>query len=157
VEDRSHTGDDPVLLVTAQVGVCFEGHLPLSFAENLLAGWQSAIWTPRQQARLRVLLGERAFEEGFEVRDLLAVGVAAPALGEALQTRDAEGLCRLRLLWSLRPSRPWDQLGFAVTAFDIARRPEAEPELLTQHPDLLLKVSGNIDLILSGRGVIFRD
>jgi hypothetical protein len=157
VEDRSHTGDDPVLLVTAQVGVCFEGHLPLSFAENLLAGWQSSIWAPEQRERLRVLLCERAFEEGFEVRDLLAVGVAAPALGEALQIRDAEGLCRLRLLWSLRPSRPWDQLGFAVTAFDLARRPEAEPELLGQHPDLLLKVSGSIDLILSGRGVIFRD
>src|SRR5207245_8906526 len=83
-EDRAPAGDDTVLLVTAQVGVCFEGHLPLSFAENLLFGWESPIWTPERLARLRVLLCERAFEEGFEVRDLLAVGVGALALGEAL-------------------------------------------------------------------------
>jgi hypothetical protein len=155
---KGDTGDDdPVLLVTAQVGVCFEGHLPLSFAENLLAGWESPIWTSEQLTRLRILLCERAFEEGFEVRDLLAVGIAAPALGEALQIRDTEGLCRLRLLWSLRPSRPWDPLGFAVTAFDVARRPEANPGLLARYPDLLLKVSGDVDLVLCGRGIIFRD
>jgi hypothetical protein len=157
VEDRAKTDDDPVLLVTAQVGVCFEGHLPLSFAENLLAGWESSLWTQERLSRLRILLCERAFEEGFEVRDLLAVGIAAPALGEALQIRDAEGLCRLRLLWSLRPSRPWDPLGFAVTAFDVARRPESNPELLADYPDLLLKVTGEVELLLSGGGVIFRD
>jgi hypothetical protein len=177
VEDRAQSpggrgqgeggGDDPVLLVTAQVGVCFEGHLPLSFAENLLFRWESRIWSPERLARLRILLCERAFEEGFEVRDLLAVGVAAPALGEALQIRDAEGLCRLRLLWSLRPSRPWDPLGFAVTAFDLARRPENDPGLLARYPDLLLKASlpektsegfGDFgSLLLCGRGVIFQD
>jgi hypothetical protein len=157
VEDRAQIEDDPVLLVTAQVGVCFEGRLPLSFAENLLAGWQSPIWTPEQRARLRILLCERAFEEGFEVRDLLAVGIAAPALGEAMQTRDAQGLCRLRLLWSLRPSRPWDPLGFAVTAFDLAHRPQNDPNLLARYPDLLLKISGDGDLLLCGRGVVFRE
>jgi hypothetical protein len=160
-------GEDPVLLVTAQVGVCFEGHLPLSFAESLLAGWESLIWTPERLARLRILLSERAFEEGFEVRDLLAVGVAAPALAEALQIRDAEGLCRLRLLWSLRPSRPWDPLGFAITVFDLAHRPENDPGLLAQYPDLLLKVSlpeqtsdlfeDSAYLLLCGRGVVFQD
>jgi len=63
VEDRAQIDDDPVLLVTAQVGVCFEGHLPLSFAENLLAGWESPMWTTGQRSRLRILLCERAFEE----------------------------------------------------------------------------------------------
>jgi hypothetical protein len=116
---------------------------------------------------LRILLCERAFEEGFEVRDLLAVGVAAPALAEALQIRDAEGLCRLRLLWSLRPSRPWDLLGFAVTAFDLAQRPENDRGLLGRYPDPLLKVSvperssqafeDSGHLLLCGRGVIFQD
>jgi hypothetical protein len=104
-----------------------------------------------------VLLCERAFEEGFEVRDLLAAGIAAPALGEALRTNDAAGLCRLRLLWSLRPSRPWDPLGFAVTAFDVAHRPQKYAGLLSRYPDLLLSVSDKLQLLLCGGGVVFQE
>ncbi len=144
VEDRGQAGDDPVLLVTAQIGQCFDGHLPLSFAENLLAGWESPKWTAEHLARMRILLCQRACEAGFEVRDLLAAGISAPALGEVMKTNDAEGMCRLRLLWSLRPQRPWDSLGFAVTAFDLARGLKSrltDSELLAEYPDLLLAVT----------------
>src|SRR5216683_1831945 len=92
VEDRAQAGEDPVLLVTAQIGQCFDGHLPLSFTENLWAGWRSPTWTDERLARLRILLCERAFEAGFEVRDLLAAGISAPALGEVMRTSKAEEL-----------------------------------------------------------------
>lgn len=160
VEDRGQAGDDPVLLVTAQIGQCFDGHLPLSFAENLLAGWESSTWTTEHLARMRILLCERAFEAGFEVRDLLAAGISAPALGEVMRTGDAEGMCRLRLLWSLRPQRPWDLLGFAVTAFDLARGLKnhiADSELLDQYPDLLLAATDEPQILLCGRGAVFED
>jgi len=170
VEDRGQAGDDPVLLVTSQIGQCFDGHLPLSFAENLLAGWESPGWTDENLARLRILLCERAFEAGFEVRDLLAAGISAPALGEVMRTGRAEELCRLRLLWSLRPQRPWDSLGPTVTAFDLARgakdrrnrSPRASEvletwEVLVEHPDLLLATNGGELLLLRGRGIFFEE
>jgi hypothetical protein len=170
VEDRGQAGEDPVLLVTSQIGQCFDGHLPLSFAENLLAGWESPRWTPENLARLRILLCERAFEAGFEVRDLLAAGISASALGEVMRTGRAEELCRLRLLWSLRPQRPWGSLGITVTAFDLARRPidrdnrlrknsdgEKLSELLINYPDLLLATNDEPDLLLCGRGVVYQE
>jgi hypothetical protein len=48
-------------------------------------------------------------------------------------------------------------LGFAVTAFDLAHRPQSDPELLARYPDALLNVSGPVALLLCGRGVIFQD
>jgi hypothetical protein len=163
VEDRGQAGEDAVQLVTAQIGQCFDGHLPLSFAENLLAGWESPGWTPEQLTRLRILLCKRAFEAGFEVRDLLAAGISAPALGEVMRTSDAEGMCRLRLLWSLRPQRPWDALGSAVTVFDLARRPNGNASrpvnsgILDEYPDLLLALTEEPQLLLCGRGIVFQD
>ena len=160
VEDRGQAGDDPVQLVTAQIGQCFDGHLPLSFAEHLLAGWESPSWTPEQLARLRILLCERAFASGFEVRDLLAAGISAPALGEVMRTSDANEMCRLRLLWSLRPERPWDSLGTTVNAFELARGPKSQledAELLAEYPDLLLAATEEPRLLLCGQGIVFQD
>jgi hypothetical protein len=168
IEDRAQAGDDPVLLVTSQIGQCFDGHLPLSFAENLLAGWESAKWTTENLARLRIILCERAFEAGFEVRDLLAAGVSAPALGEVMGTSRAEDLCRLRLLWSLRPQRPWDSIDSALTAFELARQANhgdgshlkiahfnGNSEIFVEYPDLLLATPGEPQVFLCGRGIVF--
>ncbi len=106
IEDAVGRGADPVPLVVDLLGRCFEGRLSLRFVEHLLAGWRTRWWTPGNLARLRVLLCDRAFEAGFEVRNLLDAGQTAPALGAVLATADVPGLNALRLLWSLRATRP---------------------------------------------------
>ena len=113
------------------------GRLSLRFAEALLAEWQTSWWTAGNLARLRVLLCDRAFEAGFEVRNLLDAGKTAPALGSVLVTADVSGLAALRLLWSLRPTRPWDRCGDPWTVFDLAADPK-RADLLGRYPDLLL-------------------
>src|SRR5207248_1068494 len=81
------------------------------------------------------------FEAGFEVRNLLEVGRAAPTLGAVLETQNRRPLAWLRLLWSLRPRRPWDHCGKAVTVFEVAHSP-GQSRLLEEHPDLLLLQEG---------------
>jgi hypothetical protein len=137
IEDAAAAGQDPVPLTTEQVGRCFEGKLPLTFAEGLLADWVSDWWTRGNRARLRVLLCDRAFEAGLELTDLVECGHLAPALASVLDTADLNGLARLRLLWSLRPRRPWDRCGEALTAFEVAG-PADSRKRLGQYPDLLL-------------------
>ena len=137
VEDAAAFGADPVPLVADQLARCFDGRLPLVYAEHLLAGWRSGWWTPGNLVRLRALLCDHAFGAGFEVSNLLDAGQTAPALGEVLGTDDPVGLAALRLLWSQRPTRPWDHCGEARTVFDLAAEP-AHADLLGRHPDLLL-------------------
>lgn len=165
ISQRAERGDDPVPLVVTQMKRCFEGKLPLAFAEQLLEEWQSDWWTPEALARLRILLCDHAFEAGFEVRNLIEAGRAAPTLGAVLETEDADGLARLRLLWSQRPTQPWDRCGDAMTVFDVARS-RAGGELLARCPDLLL-LQENADelwededlppprVLVCGRGIIF--
>src|SRR5262249_18337524 len=107
-------------------------------------------------ARLRVLLLDRAFEAGLEVRDILDVGRATPTLGTVLNVEDLGGLARLRLLWSLRASRPWDRRGQAFAAFGVAAA-EDGAALLARFPDLLLAVRSSPPLYLCGRGLWFLD
>ncbi len=137
VADAAAAGADPVPLVVDQLARCFEGRLPLAYAQHLLAGWTADWWTRGNLVRLRVLLCDRAFEAGFEVRNLLDAGRTAPALGELLGVGDPAGLAALRLLWSERPTRPWDPCGPSQTVFDLAADP-AHADLLGRHPDLLL-------------------
>lgn len=137
VEDAVARGADPVPLVVDLLARCFEGHISLRFAEHLLAGWESIWWTPGNKVRLRVLLCDRAFEAGFEVRNLLDAGQNAPALGRVFGTENVANLAALRLLWSLRPTRPWDRCGDPLTVFDLAADPK-RTELLGLVPDLLL-------------------
>jgi hypothetical protein len=135
--DAVTRGEDPVPLVLRPLARCFEGRLPLAFAEQLLAGWQASWWTPGNLARLRVLLCERAFDAGFEVRNLLDAGQNAPALGDVLGTLKPNGLAALRLVWSLRSSPAWGRLGEVLTVFELAADP-ARTRLLGQYPDILL-------------------
>src|SRR5262249_7989970 len=109
--DAAALGRDPVPLVAAQIGRCFLGKLPITYAQWLLEEWEGLWWTGGNLARLRVLLCDRAFEAGLEVLDLLEAGHAAPALGDVLEISNTDALAQLRLLWSLRPRRPWDRCG----------------------------------------------
>jgi hypothetical protein len=136
VEDNA-AGADPVPMVARQLARCFEGKLPLAVAERLLADWRADWWTKGNLARLRILLCDRAFAAGFEVRNLQDAGANSPALAEVLGTGSPHGLAALRLLWSLRASRPWDRCGEAQTVFELAEESD-HAQLLARHPDLLL-------------------
>jgi hypothetical protein len=166
IADAGPPGKDRLLLVVAEVDSCFSGRLPLDYAEGMLAGWRQDGWGRGDLARLRVLLCDSAFEAGFELRDLLEAGETAPALGEVLRTEDGDGLAQLRLLWSLRASRPWHRHGEADTVFELAAGPAAS-DLLGRYPDLLLRhelpprfaaegEGGAANLLLCSRGVVLR-
>ncbi len=137
IHDAVAGGKDPVPLVVAELADCLEGRLPLAFGEALLNEWKTDWWTPGNLGRLRVLLCDRAFEAGFEVSHLLEIGQSYEALGAVLEVADARGLGSLRLLWSMRASRPWDRAGEARTVFEWAESPDGG-ELLNRFPDLLL-------------------
>ncbi|MFO0927784.1 MAG: hypothetical protein U0736_12220 [Gemmataceae bacterium] len=129
--------EDPVPLVVRWLDRCLTGKLPLAFAQELLEEWATDWWTPRQLARLRVLTCDRAFEAGFEVENLLDLGQTAPALGDILRVESPRRLAALRLVWSLRASRPWGRMGDVYTAFDLAVTADRAGPLADQ-PDLLL-------------------
>jgi hypothetical protein len=129
--------DDPLPLVAEELARCFEGGLPLVAGEHLLAGWDAVWRTPANLARLRILLCDRAFAAGFEVNDLIESMAPFPNLAEVLRTVDRQALAALRLLWSLRPRKPWDRLGPVETAFELATDPDGA-ELLARRPEVLL-------------------
>jgi hypothetical protein len=137
VEDTAVAGGDPVPLALAPLARCFQGRLPLAFAEDLLDDWRADWWTRGTRARLRILLCDRAFEAGFEVQNLLDAGQTAPALGMLLRCDQPEGLSALRLLWSLRAGQPWFRCGEVSTAFQLAAD-ASRTRLLGQYPDLIL-------------------
>jgi uncharacterized C2H2 Zn-finger protein len=136
IEDAT-AGADPIPMVAHHLARCFEGNLPLMVAERLLADWRADWWTKGNLARLRVLVCDRAFGAGFEVRNLLDAGENSPALAEILGTATPHGLAALRLLWSLRATRPWDRCGAAQTVFELAEDVANAP-VLARYPDLLL-------------------
>lgn len=136
VADKALAGANVEDEVAALVGRCFEGKLPLAFADRLLIGWRKDWGRPGAAARLRILVCDRAFEAGFEVRTLLDAGQTAPALGELLRLNNPRELAALRLLWSLRPSRPWERCGPVQTVFELAGDPGNEARLVAM-PDML--------------------
>jgi hypothetical protein len=157
IADAARSGEDPIPLVAWQLGRCLEGELPLSFAQELLADWESTWWTPGNLARLRVLLCDHAYAVGLEVGDLLQAGVAVPPLGSVLQIDRPQELAQLRLLWSLRPRPPWGNWSKPQLAFELASDPHLGRTLFDKYPDLLLAEPGLPSILLCGRGVVFQD
>ncbi len=131
-------GDDVVPLLVEQLRRCFVGELPLAYARELLRADGELPLSATDGPRLRVLLCDAAFESGLEVRDLLLAAQAAPGLGAALGVDRVDLLIQLRLLWSMRPQRPWRRWGDARTVFELAADRRAAGEHLARHPDLLL-------------------
>ncbi|MFM7152253.1 MAG: hypothetical protein ACKO23_20685, partial [Gemmataceae bacterium] len=122
IEDAHEEGQtDPVLLTARYLERCFRGEYTFDFAQDLLENWQTGWWTVGNLARLRVLLADRAFEAGFEVGTLVDASLLAPALGAVLEVDSLRSLAALRLIWSLRSSRPWGKLGSALTAFELCQ------------------------------------
>jgi hypothetical protein len=169
-EDAARAGEDPVPPVARSLARCFAGQLPFSYAQELLQGWQTDLWSRGNLVRLRVLLCDAAFETGFEVRPLLDAARTAPALAGALDTEHVERLAALRLLWSLRAGRPWARCGPAKSVFELADDPRWA-RLLGRYPDLLLlqdepdwpplaPAGGEAEpvrILLCGRGVVLQD
>jgi hypothetical protein len=157
IADAAALGHDPILRLAEQVTRCFEGELPLAYAEALLADWDSTWWNAANRTRLRILLCDRAFEAGLEVGQLLEVGRLAPILGEVLVLDRTDEVAQLRLLWSQRPIRPWDRWSDPQLVFALAQSSEATRSLLSQYPDLLLVDPEEPGILLCGRGVVFQD
>jgi hypothetical protein len=163
--DAARTGGDPVACIATVVGPCLAGEAPLALADLALADELLDDWTAGRRARLRVLLAARAFEAGLEVQDLFDLGRAAPRLGRVLGVGDPDGLARLRLLWSLRPTRPWHACGPAATVFELANYPMLGSQHLEAAPDLLLyqplvaegEPGPPAPLLVCGRGLLYRD
>jgi hypothetical protein len=161
ISDAVAEGEDVVKLTSAQIRRCIDGRLALPYADKLLSLWPREWKTRANLSRLRLLFLDQAFEAGFEVRDLLAAGQTAPELGCVIGTDDPGELARLRLLWSLRPRRPWDRCGDAENAFGLAGA-AAGGRILAANPDLLLyrlapvsrkRGAETVEIIVSGRGV----
>lgn len=166
VADAATLGGDPVLLVARQISRCLEGNLPLAVAEQLLRHWEDRWWTPGRLARLRVLIAARAFDAGFEVAELVEVGLMAPALGDVLDVDNPDALTCLRLLWTARADRPWTRCGQAFTVFELAEHARLGPIRLEKYPDLLLSPLPTAEkagddplpeLQLCSRGVVLGD
>jgi hypothetical protein len=138
LSDARQRNADPVALLAEHVGACLAGELPLRFGEMLLASEEATSLNRGERARLRVLLAGRAFEAGLGVWDLQELGLVVPTLGTIINTDDVRQLARLRLVWRLKPERPWAACGPAATAFDIARYPVIGGQYLVKRPDLLL-------------------
>lgn len=157
VFDVAAAGDDVVPLLVQQVRRCFVGELPLSFADELLRAEYGRVLTRADEARLSVLLCDAAFEVGLEVPHLLQAGSVAPCLGAVLGTDRRGPLAQLRLLWSLRPNRPWRRWGDARTAFELATDPAAGAEQFAPHPNVLLADLELPWIHLTGAGLVFRE
>jgi hypothetical protein len=79
IEDSARLGRDPTVAIARLIFRSLQGQLPLSAADRLLAGWDSA-----DRARLRSRLWEQAFESGLTVGQLREAGRLAPALGQLI-------------------------------------------------------------------------
>jgi hypothetical protein len=157
IADAAAAGEDAMRILAAEIARCFRGELPLTYAQSLLTGWPDAWWKPGNRARLRILLADEAFTAGREMCNVPALSIAAPALAEALQAQDGDALARLRLLWSLRPHRPWQPWSEAKTVFELVDDPRLSRPVLERHPDLLWLDPGNLVLFITGQGIVFEN
>ncbi len=166
IDDLIRLGRDAVPILANELALSLSTELPLAYGEQLLEAWPSEARDRGQRARLRVLLCERAFDSGFEARDLHELGRVTTILGQAYASEDLNGLLRLRWLWNNRPARVWQRNGAASTVFDLARFPTIASQYLTDRPDLLLfqpmSVGGNdreasAPILICEEGVVYRD
>jgi hypothetical protein len=166
IDDAIRLGRDAVPILSNELALALSTELPFAYGEQLLEAWPSEARDRGERARLRVLLCERAFDLGFEARDLHELGRVSTILGQAYASEDLNGLLRLRWLWNNRPARIWQRNGAASTVFDLARYPTIASQYLEARPDLLLfqpmSVGGNdreasAPILVCEEGVVYRD
>jgi hypothetical protein len=166
IDDAMRSGQDPLMILADQLGSCLAAELPLAYGEQLLDAWPDEARDRAQRARLRILLCARAFELGFEPRDLQEFGQICPMIGQAIASDDMTGLNHLRWLWEIKPTRSWQRYGTATTAFDLARYPALGSQYLEARPDLLLfqptsdigsDADPNTPILICEEGIVYRN
>jgi hypothetical protein len=156
ISDAAGKELDLAALTAAALGRCWKAELPLSFAEQLLVDWQTPLWTRGALARLRILLLDQAFAEGWEIVSLRKLRVETPALAALLEINDRKRLADLRWLWSSRASAPWLNIAPARTCFELAQQEPVQNALFELHPDLLFAETQQDGMIISSSGVYWR-
>lgn len=165
IDDILRGDQDPLPIIVNDLAACLANELPLAYGEQLLEAWPDFARDAGWRARLRVLICSRAFELGFEPRSLHELGRASPILGAAFASEDLIGLCRLRWLWDVRPSRVWQKNGAASPVFDLASFPALGGQYLAARPDLLLFQPFSVGddpeaadpILICEEGVVYRD
>jgi hypothetical protein len=166
LHDLHRQGQDPIVPLAAEVWAALSGQMPLDYAQAVLALGEAGWFDRGSKARLRVLLCAEAFAAKLEVPDLIELGRLLPNLGEILGKDDLDGLSRLRWLYSLQKSRPWQKVGPAASVFQLARYPTLSQQQLEAYPDLLLfqPMSDYADhqadpspIIITMRGIAYRN
>ena len=165
IDDAMRLGRDPVPLLSDELSAVLAGELPIQYGEQLLETWPNEARNQGQRARLRILLIARAFELGFETRDLTELGRVSIPFGQVYASEDVAGLSRLRWLWDGKTERVWAKNGSATTVFDLARYPALGGEYLEARPDLLLfqlvtvgdEEDGPSPILICESGVVYRN
>jgi hypothetical protein len=157
IEDAAEDeeGQDTLPVLAGQADRCFDGGLPLSFLTTLLAPLENETWSVADERRLRVLLCQRAFDAGLEVRELLDLGRLQGTLSRTLDLKQTEYIAHLRLLRTLQATRPWERVGRATAIFEIVKHHREAAALLERLSDVVLRVDNVPGLYLCGRGVNF--
>ncbi len=165
MDDAVRLGRDPLPILAREIGHVLSDLLPIQYAEHLLEAWPDSARDRAQRARLRILVCAKAFESGFETQDLHELGRLSPALGAVYASEDIAGISRLRWLWNVRSTKPWQKQGSATTVFDLARYPALGGQYLEERPDLLLfqpmsagsgSESGS-PILICEEGVVYRN
>jgi hypothetical protein len=156
IADAVAEGVDPLPQLAQEIGRCFSGKLPLTYAKAILEDWDETRLSEGAQSRLRALLCDRAFEEGLEVANLVHAAPLVPRLNEIVDTEGEAELAYLRLLWSLRPDCPWTDWGKCATVFELALDSASEIEF-ARYPDLLLTAESTPEVRILSSGVVFQD
>ena len=157
ISDAAARNVDLAALTAAALARCWKGEQPLSFAQQLLVDWQTPLWTPGARVRLRLLLLDQAFAEGWEIVSLGRLKVEAPALAASLKVADTKRLAELRWLWSSRASAPWLNIGSSRTCFELAQQEPAQDALFELHADLLFVESHHDGMIICSSGLYWRN
>ncbi|HEV8058273.1 MAG TPA: hypothetical protein VGP68_00240 [Gemmataceae bacterium] len=156
IADAASQEVDLASLTASALNRCWKAQMPLSFAQQLLDDWRTALWTRGAMARLRILLFDQAFAEGWEISSLGRLRREAPALAAVLELDDRKRTAELRWLWSSRASAPWLNIGPSHTCFELAQHGPANHPLFEKHPDLLFVETQQDGLIVCSSGVYWQ-
>ncbi len=138
--DTAEQGRDWVSLLVGLYEPFFQGELRTTYAEQLSAVLLTIPeFTPRDAARLRVLLLSSAFSANLNPASLVALTTASPLLARILPGR-LRSFALFWEIWKKRNTKSWEtEVGEAVSIFDFAKKsPVKSGKILAEYPDTLL-------------------
>jgi hypothetical protein len=156
ISDAATQDVDLAALTASAIGRCWRSEMPFSFAQQLLDDWRTILWTRGSMARLRILLLDQAFAEGWEIGDLERLREETPALAAVMELDQEERASELRWLWSLRATAPWLKLSPCRTCFELAAQTPPELAIFEKHPDVLFVEPQYDGMIICSSGVYWR-